>query len=69
MTAHFVEGEPANLEAAAMDALEWLRWMQVTLRLRGQGSAKLARAIIALEKYLPNGEPIYDTIDTTPQND
>jgi hypothetical protein len=27
-TARFIDGEPANLPAAALDALEWLEWLR-----------------------------------------
>jgi hypothetical protein len=45
-------GEPTNLEAAALDSLEWLRVAQRLLILRDEDRERLKRAIAALEKFL-----------------
>ena len=61
----FLDGEPVNLEAAALDAVEWLRFWREFLNhnllaqsWNGQ-RRRMSRAIRRLESYLPEGEPIY----------
>lgn len=64
-TPAFHDGEPANLEAAALDALEWMEWTEKILRLNYQGQRKnvtiyrLGRAIKALKAFLPADEPVF----------
>ena len=53
----FHDGAPLNLEAAALDSLEWLRVTQRLLILRSEARERLERAIAALESFLPEGEP------------
>lgn len=55
--AKFIDGEPANLAAATMDALEWLWWFKRysdNRRIFSQpdSSEKLAKTIISLQEYL-----------------
>lgn len=49
----YENGLPQNLEAAALDALEWMRWMRVQerLMLRSELKRRLDRAIAALELF------------------
>lgn len=76
----FANGEPQNLEAAALDALEWLRFTRNYMRQRGQSKYeggvyrhisfpqddmnRLDQAIAALEKFLPNGQPVFQDEET-----
>ena len=46
----WIDGEPANLEAAANDALEWLKW--IAPQVHGGLSAARDRCQAALEKFL-----------------
>lgn len=65
----YLDGEPQNLEAAASDALEWLRLtLQYIKQIRGQSRwasqleedrDRLARAIESIESFLPQGQPIF----------
>jgi len=56
----YLNGTPTNLEAAALDALDWLRWLARYLpdseieRKIGTGTAmgRLTGAIAALEQYV-----------------
>lgn len=56
------KGKPVNLEAAALDALEWLRWFKPELDSRmihdpavlKEWQRRLNAAIKALDKHLPN---------------
>lgn len=59
-TPHFVDGAPANLEAAAMDALDWLRWTRNNAALGPKNMARIQAAIRALETHLPTDEPIFE---------
>ena len=62
-------GEPQNLEAAALDALDWLRLLQrYIVQVRGQPTTgnrlqddrkRIEAAIAALETFLPNTPPIH----------
>lgn len=62
------DGAPANLEAAAMDALDWLRWFKPELdsRLIRQADVladcqqRLASTIAALDNYLPDKTMIFE---------
>lgn len=63
----FDDGTPQNLAAAALDALEWLRFWRDYLerghpRLRGaiwdDAQARLGRAVAALEQFLPVQPPV-----------
>ena len=52
------DGYPMNLEAAALDALEWLRAFEAQMIRRhdchsDESRERIGRAIAALEKYLP----------------
>lgn len=57
----YFDGEPINLEAAALDALEWLEFWRKLLLEDGQVSPakrvdaldRMARAIGSLKEYLP----------------
>lgn len=62
--AQFKDGEPTNLPAAALDALEWLEWLrghsertQYVFRHDTDSQERLARAVATLrerlEPYLP----------------
>lgn len=63
------EGEPANLEAAALDALGWLEFWYFLLdkidfgqywdgARRGQIRGRMAQSMATLQKYLPEQAPI-----------
>jgi hypothetical protein len=59
----FVDGQPVNLEAAALDALEWLKLLEEIyfqrpkiFREPQEGRTRLTRAIAALEATLPEAE-------------
>ena len=50
------EGEPENLMAAAMDALEWLRYLRdrpAGLPLGSANSERMAGAVSAIERFVP----------------
>lgn len=54
----YLDGEPQNLEAAALDALEWLLFAKEYLKHNHQGQRwnttrrRLSRCIEALEPYV-----------------
>jgi hypothetical protein len=51
---HWKDGEPADLVGAAVDALNWLQWIDAKITLYPtEGRVTLHRAIAALEKHLP----------------
>jgi hypothetical protein len=56
--ARFIEGEPANLPAAALDALEWLEWLRKHLAQNHAGVVydehrrRLALATDCLREHL-----------------
>lgn len=52
------DGIPANLTAAAADALEWLRWVQAPRR-SAENERRLAEAIRLLTEFLPEAEPVF----------
>lgn len=62
------DGEPANLEAAALDALEWLRWFKPELGSQmihdpdvlKEWQQRLDAAIASLDKHLPNKDMIFE---------
>ena len=56
------EGEPVNLEAAAQDALEWLRVLRRYVRRDIDEEQRILGAIAALERFLP-------TVAATPTED
>ena len=71
MIALYVDGLPANLEAAANDALTWLEWFvkqdrKDACRLSGDNRQKLHAAIANLQQYLPKVEPEF--VDTPEVN-
>lgn len=62
----YLHGEPQNLEAAATDALEWLKILQSYMaqwssRTKGMqtDNQRIAAAIAALEMFLPNTTPMH----------
>jgi hypothetical protein len=65
----FLDGSPVNLEAAALDALEWMRfWRQYLNRNHlderwNESRRRMSRAIEALETYLPEADPVYHIED------
>lgn len=68
----YLDGEPTNLEAAALDALDWLRFWQKYLNeaLSFRPAHALRRrvdaAIKALETFLPDQEPIFEESPKSP---
>ena len=62
------EGEPENLIAAAMDALEWLRYLRdrpAGLPLGSANSERMADAVSAIERFVPPNAAI-DAMKETP---
>lgn len=65
MQPEFMDGKPINLEAAALDALEWLEFWRGYLNYNHLGQEwnesrrRMSGAIEALEYYLPKGEPVF----------
>lgn len=65
----YLDGEPQNLEAAALDSLEWLRIMLEYIHvIRGQARngdrlredrGRLQRTIDALEGFVAGSKPLY----------
>jgi len=55
----YLDGEPANLPAAAKDALDWLKFL-TTRPLTQKNRRRLKLAIKALEAYLPDEPPVFD---------
>lgn len=57
----YLNGHPDNLEAAASDALDWLRYFECHVQAQGQFQGedlrRLERAIAALEQHLPQEGP------------
>ena len=67
-TPRWSEGEPENLMAAAMDALEWLRYLRDLPAGLPRGSAnseRMADAVSALERFVPPNAAI-DAMKETP---
>lgn len=70
----FTDGEPANLEAAALDALEWLQWLEILMNdnrfFHGRGWARnhvrLRAAIKALTAHLPDVDPVFEQTPKPP---
>lgn len=61
----FLDGCPENLAAAALDALEWLRWLDNRLSKMKvseweENRARLRGCIEELKAYIPEGEPVYE---------
>lgn len=54
----YLDGAPANLEAAALDALAWLRWAKSPIRTE-ENEQRLDESIRALEKFLPNADLVF----------
>ena len=67
----YLNGEPQNLEAAALDALEWLLFAQQYLKYNHLGQSwnttrrRLTRCIGALEPYVLI-EPIFEETPRPP---
>lgn len=57
----YLDGEPVNLAAAALDALDWLRFFKkrTEIKLNEENVSRLALAIGCLESFLPKEEPIF----------
>lgn len=56
----YLDGQPDNLEAAALDALDWLRYVQQrqdAYEFSADNLRRLVGAIGALERFLPGEEP------------
>lgn len=72
-TPTFHDGEPVNLEAAALDALDWLKWGKEFLkhnyhnRRRDTILYRLGRAIAALEEFLPDETPLFTETPKSPE--
>lgn len=70
----FRDGCPANLEAAALDALEWLQWLEILMNdnrfFSGHGwarnLARLRQAISVLKALLPDETPIFEETPKPP---
>lgn len=54
----YLDGIPVNLEAAASDALEWLRWAKSPKR-SAENDRRLDVMIATLEKFLDGVTPVY----------
>lgn len=73
--AKYLDGEAQNLEAAANDALEWMKFWQEHLRrtYRFQETNVLMRrqqeVIWLLEKFLPKEPPIFEETPRPPLYD
>jgi hypothetical protein len=64
----FVDGVPANLEAAALDALTWLEWWQGYLSLNhrelkwDENRRRLTLCIQTLKQFIPDVEPAFEVL-------
>lgn len=58
----FLDGYPQNLAAAALDALEWLQWLDNRSPVSGweTNRARLKGCIEELKTYIPKGEPVHE---------
>lgn len=61
----YENGLPQNLEAAALDALDWMRWMRDNMHLTPINRVRLKRAIAALELFLLKLDPQQDESPAT----
>ncbi len=72
MTTGFFDGEPTNLEAAALDALEWLKFWREYLNHNHLGQnwnearRRMTLAIKALERFTPDQEPVFHSSPRPP---
>lgn len=72
MAAEFLDGVPTNLEAAALDALEWLKFWQGYLKHHHLGvdwngnRKRMSSAIEMLDKFLPDEQPVYSSSPQIP---
>lgn len=62
----YLDGEPTNLEAAALDALDWLQFWQkylnesLSFRPAHALRRRIEAAIKALETFLPDEPPVFN---------
>lgn len=72
MAAEFLDGVPVNLESAALDALEWLKFWRGYLDHNHLGDdwngnrKRMSLTIRTLEKFLPDEMPICHTTKSAP---
>lgn len=66
----YIDGVPANLEAAAWDVLDWLRYIEELIQrggaYTGQDLFRLQAAISALERFVSQEEMEFRTTDPPP---